>query len=87
MSVKMDICENMSIADSLGKIVDLNDLFSMNNIIIFVVLMAVLLVVGIKMKLLPPALMDKIPFLKEKKQVEFAEESESAADETDNEKE
>ncbi len=60
----MDICENMSIADSLGKIVDLNDLFSMNNIIIFVVLMAVLLVVGIKMKLLPPALMDKIPFFK-----------------------
>jgi hypothetical protein len=83
----MDICENMSIADSLGKIVDLNDLFSMNNIIIFVVLMAVLLVVGIKMKLLSPALMDKIPFLKENKHVEFAEESESAADETDNEKE
>ena len=78
--MNMEVVENAScfpsfITDSLGKIVDMDNMFSMNNIILFVSIAITLVIVGIKMKLIPTDGLEKIPivrnFLPVKKQVEF----------------
>lgn len=67
---------------TLAKIIDMDNLFSTNNIILFVSLAITLLIVGIKMKIIPSdgalgGILEKIPviknFLPAKKQVEFAD--------------
>ena len=71
------------ITNTLAKFVDMDNIFSTNNIILFVSLLATLLIIGLKMKLIPcPSdgilckTLEKIPVLKSfvpaKKQVEFA---------------
>ena len=71
------------ISNTLAKFVDMDNIFSTNNIILFVSLAVTLLIVGLKMQLIPcPSdgilckTMEKIPILKSfvpaKKQVEFA---------------
>jgi hypothetical protein len=71
------------VTNTLAKFVDMDNIFSTNNIILFVSLLVTLLIVGLKMKLIPcPSdgilcrILEKIPFLKSfvpaKKQVEFA---------------
>ena len=66
---------------TLAKFIDMDNLFSVNNIILFVSLAITLLIVGIKMKIIPSdgalgRILEKIPvvqnFLPAKKQVEFA---------------
>ena len=83
---------------TLAKFIDMDNLFSMNNIILFVSLAITLLIVGIKMKIIPSdgalgGILEKIPvvknFLPAKKQVDFApapndEESDSDDDDADN---
>ena len=83
------------ITNTLAKFVDMDNIFSTNNIILFVSLAITLLIVGLKMKLIPcPSdgilcrIMEKIPFLKSfipaKKQVEFAPaQTQADADEED----
>ena len=65
------------ICDYLGKIVDCDDIFSVNNIILFVSIAITIFVVCAKMKIIPSSIVEKIPVLNkllggEKKQVEFA---------------
>jgi hypothetical protein len=71
------------ITNTLAKFVDMDNIFSTNNIILFVSLVVTLLIVGLKMQLIPcPSdgilcrILEKIPVLKSfvpaKKQVEFA---------------
>lgn len=71
------------IANTLAKFVDMDNIFSTNNIILFVSLAVTLLIVALKMKLIScPSdgilcrILEKIPILKSfvpaKKQVEFA---------------
>jgi uncharacterized membrane protein len=83
------------ITNTLAKFVDMDNIFSTNNIILFVSLAITLLIVGLKMKLIPcPSdgilcrIMEKIPVLKSfipaKKQVEFAPaQTQADADEDD----
>lgn len=78
----MDIVDASSgfpsiICDYLGKIVDCDDIFSVNNIILFVSIAITIFVVCAKMKIIPSSVVEKIPVLNkllggEKKQVEFA---------------
>lgn len=71
------------ITNTLAKFVDMDNIFSTNNIILFVSLAITLLIVALKMKLIPcPSdgilcrILEKIPILKSfvpaKKQVDFA---------------
>lgn len=71
------------LTNTLAKFVDMDNIFSTNNIILFVSLAVTLLIVGLKMQLIPcPSdgilcrILEKIPILKSfvpaKKQVEFA---------------
>lgn len=71
------------VTNTLAKFVDMDNIFSTNNIILFVSLAVTLLIVGLKMQLIPcPSdgilcrILEKIPVLKSfvpaKKQVEFA---------------
>jgi hypothetical protein len=92
-NMNMEVVENASIfpsfiTDSLGKIVDMDNMFSMNNIILFVSIAITLVIVGIKMKLIPTDSLEKIPivrnFLPAKKQVEF-EPNQDDDDEDDDE--
>lgn len=66
---------------TLAKFIDMDNIFSTNNIILVVSLVVTLLIVGIKMKIIPSdgalgGILEKIPvvknFLPPKKQVEFA---------------
>lgn len=70
------------VTNTLAKFVDMDNIFSTNNIILFMSLVITLLVVGLKMKLISDGVLyktlEKIPFLNSfipaKKQVEFAPE-------------
>jgi len=80
------------INDCLGKIIDFNDVFSLNNIILFVSLVITVIVVGIKMKMISISGIEKIPFLNklvgvEKKQVEFVDEQSENGEEDNTEQE
>ena len=77
---------------TLAKFIDMDNLFSMNNIILVVSLIVTLLIVGIKMKIIPSdgalgGILEKIPvvknFLPAKKQVEFAQAQEEESDSDD----
>lgn len=98
--VQMNIAENPAssiVKTTLAKFIDVDNLFSMNNIILFVSLTLILLIVGIKMKIIPSdgalgRILEKIPVIKNfipaKKQVEFAptpvnEDSDSDDDDDD----
>jgi uncharacterized membrane protein len=82
--VQMNIVENPAssiVQTTLAKFIDMDNLFSMNNIILLVSLAITLFIVGIKMKIIPSdgalgRILEKIPvvknFLPAKKQVEFA---------------
>jgi len=82
--VQMNIVENPAssiVQTTLAKFIDMDNLFSMNNIILIVSLIVTLLIVGIKMKIIPSdgalgGILEKIPVVKNllpaKKQVEFA---------------
>lgn len=94
--MNMEVVENASIfpsfiSDSLGKIVDMDNMFSMNNIILFVSIAITLVIVGIKMKLIPTDGLEKIPFIKNflpaKKQVDFEPNEEDDDDDNDDEEE
>lgn len=74
---------------TLAKFIDMDNLFSTNNIILLVSLVVTLLIVGIKMKIIPSdgalgRILEKIPvinnFLPAKKQVEFAPAQEEDSD-------
>lgn len=78
------------ICDYLGKIVDCNDIFSVNNIILFVSVAITIFVVCVKMKIIPSSVVEKIPMLNkllggEKKQVEFAKEQSEDEEDGDDE--
>lgn len=90
--MNMEVVENASIfpsfiTDSLGKIVDMDNVFSINNIILFVSIVVTLVIVGIKMKLIPTDGLEKIPFIKNflpaKKQVDFEPNEEDDDDDDD----
>jgi len=77
---------------TLAKFIDMDNLFSTNNIILFVSLVVTLLIVGIKMKIIPSdgalgRILEKIPvinsFLPAKKQVEFADVAQAQEEESD----
>ena len=96
--MNMEVVENASIfplfiTDSLGKIVDMDNMFSMNNIILFVSIAITLVIIGIKMKLIPTDGLENIPivrnFLPAKKQVDFEpnEEDDNDDDDDDDEEE
>ena len=82
--VQMDIIENPAssiIQTTLAKFIDMDNLFSTNNIILFVSLLITLLIVGIKTQIIPSngvigSILEKIPvvnnLLPARKQVEFA---------------
>ncbi len=84
------------VQSTLAKFIDMDNLFSINNIILFVSLAITLLIVGIKMKIISSdgalgGILEKIPvvknFIPAKKQVEFAptqsDDEESSDDEDD----
>lgn len=86
------------ITNTLAKFVDMDNIFSTNNIILFVSLAVTLLIVGLKMQLIPCPrdgilcrILEKIPILKSfvpaKKQVEFAPAQVEADDDEDDEDE
>ncbi len=82
--VQMNIVENPAssfVQSTLAKFIDMDNIFSLNNIILFVSLAITVIIVGIKMKIIPSdgalgSTLEKIPFVKNflpaKKQVEFA---------------
>jgi uncharacterized membrane protein len=79
---------------TLAKFIDMDNLFSMNNIILFVSLAMTLLIVGIKMKIIPSdgalgGILEKIPLVKNfipaKKQVDFAPTQSDDEESSDNE--
>ena len=91
-NMNMEVVENASIfpsfiTDSLGKIVDMDNMFSTNNIILFVSIVITLVIMGIKMKLIPTDGLEKIPFIKNflpaKKQVDFEPNEEDDDDDDD----
>lgn len=86
------------VTNTLAKFVDMDNIFSTNNIILFVSLAVTLLIVGLKMQLIPcPSdgilcrILEKIPVLKSfvpaKKQVEFAPAQVEADDEDEDDEE
>lgn len=82
--VQMNIMENPAssfVETTLAKFIDMDNLFSTNNIILFVSLAITLLIVGVKMQIIPSdgimgRILEKIPvvnnLLPARKQVEFA---------------
>jgi hypothetical protein len=93
-NINMEVVESASffpsfIRDSLGKIMDMDNMFSMNNIILFVSIAITVIIVAIKMKFISPDLFEKIPFIKNmlpaKKQVEFEPEEDDDDDDEDEE--